>query len=53
MPNMGAQAMVVCHEEKPVAVREKLYQVLTNAHAACQHGGRDKTSAQVRKYYSW
>ena len=44
---------VVCHEGKPVAVREQLYQVLTNSHGQAQHGGRDKTSAQVRKYYSW
>ena len=44
---------VVCHEGKPVAVREQLYDVLTAAHGQASHGGRDKTSAQVRKYYSW
>ncbi|KAI9797852.1 MAG: hypothetical protein M1825_005693 [Sarcosagium campestre] len=44
---------VVMHEGKPVAVREDLYRVLVEAHHICQHGGRDKTSAQVRKYYSW
>jgi len=44
---------VVCHEGKPVAVREQLYHVLTSSHGQAQHGGRDKTSAQVRKYYSW
>lgn len=43
----------ICHEGKPVAVREKLFKILTRAHKQCQHGGRDKTSAQVRKIYSW
>ncbi|OCT45644.1 hypothetical protein CLCR_01528 [Cladophialophora carrionii] len=39
----------ICHEGKPVAVREKLFKILTKAHKQCQHGGRDKTSAQVRR----
>ncbi|KAI1619503.1 hypothetical protein EDD37DRAFT_208265 [Exophiala viscosa] len=43
----------ICHEGKPVAVREKLFKILTKAHKQCQHGGRDKTSAQVRRIYSW
>ena len=43
----------ICHENKPVAIREKLFKILTRAHKQCQHGGRDKTSAQVRKIYSW
>ncbi|EXJ93560.1 hypothetical protein A1O1_01952 [Capronia coronata CBS 617.96] len=43
----------ICHEGKPVAVREKLFKILTKAHKQCQHGGRDKTSAQVRRVYSW
>ncbi|KZF20664.1 hypothetical protein L228DRAFT_240435 [Xylona heveae TC161] len=47
------KAVLVCHEGKPVAVRERLFQILTKAHADCQHGGRDKTSGQVRRYYSW
>ncbi|PGH10969.1 hypothetical protein AJ80_07326 [Polytolypa hystricis UAMH7299] len=44
---------LICHEGKPVAIREKLFKILTRAHQQCQHGGRDKTSAQVRKIYSW
>ncbi|KUL85860.1 hypothetical protein ZTR_07325 [Talaromyces verruculosus] len=36
----------ICHEGKPVAIREKLFKILTRAHQQCQHGGRDKTSAQ-------
>ncbi|KAJ5183215.1 hypothetical protein N7492_000831 [Penicillium capsulatum] len=44
---------MICHEGKPVAIREKLFKILTKAHQTCQHGGRDKTSAQVRRIYSW
>ncbi|KAJ5714507.1 uncharacterized protein N7483_011688 [Penicillium malachiteum] len=44
---------MICHEGKPVAIREKLFKILTKAHHQCQHGGRDKTSAQVRRIYSW
>ncbi|EEH16898.2 hypothetical protein PABG_06985 [Paracoccidioides brasiliensis Pb03] len=44
---------LICHEGKPVAIREKLFKILTKAHQQCQHGGRDKTSAQVRRLYSW
>ncbi|PTU20955.1 hypothetical protein P175DRAFT_0458907 [Aspergillus ochraceoroseus IBT 24754] len=46
-------AKMICHEGKPVAIREKLFKILTKAHQQCQHGGRDKTSAQVRQVYSW
>ena len=45
--------MIVCHEEKPVAVREMLYRVLVEAHGSCHHGGRDKTSSKVRQSWSW
>ncbi|PYH72516.1 integrase zinc binding domain-containing protein [Aspergillus vadensis CBS 113365] len=44
---------MICHEGKPVAIREKLFKILTRAHQQCQHGGRDKTSARVRQIYSW
>lgn len=43
----------ICHEGKPVAIREKLFKILVKAHMKCQHGGRDKTSTQVRRVYSW
>lgn len=43
----------ICHEGKPVAIREKLFKILTRAHEECKHGGRDKTSAEVRRIYSW
>ena len=44
---------LICHEGKPVAIREKIFKILSQAHRQCQHGGRDKTSAQVRRIYSW
>ena len=44
---------IVTHENRPVAVKEQIYDVLVQCHAQCSHGGRDKTSNQVRRYYSW
>lgn len=43
----------VCHDDKPVATREDIYNILIIAHKEAHHGGRDKTSALVRKRYSW
>jgi hypothetical protein len=44
---------IVIHENKPVAVKEQLYDVLVQCHGQAAHGGRDKTATQVRKFYSW
>ncbi|KAG9324006.1 hypothetical protein KVV02_003485 [Mortierella alpina] len=44
---------VVCHAGKPVATKECLYDVLVYCHRKSSHGGRDKTSAEVRLHYSW
>lgn len=44
---------VVCHDGKPVAMREQIYGILVRAHREAHHGGRDKTSALVRRRYSW
>ncbi|KAI9310581.1 hypothetical protein BX666DRAFT_2005045 [Dichotomocladium elegans] len=44
---------VVCHDNKPVAMREDIYGILVQAHKQANHGGRDKTSALVRRRYSW
>ncbi|KAG1051648.1 hypothetical protein G6F46_000878 [Rhizopus delemar] len=43
----------VCHDDKPVATRESIYHILVIAHKEAHHGGRDKTSALVRRQYSW
>lgn len=37
----------VCHDDKPVATREDIYNILIIAHKEAHHGGRDKTSALV------
>jgi hypothetical protein len=44
---------IVIHENKPVATKEQLYDVLVQCHGQAEHGGRDKTATQVRKFYSW
>lgn len=38
---------LVCHDNKPVAMREQIYDILVSAHKEAHHGGRDKTSAIV------
>lgn len=40
---------LVCHDNKPVAMKEQIYDILVNAHKEAHHGGRDKTSAIVSK----
>ncbi|KAI7819022.1 hypothetical protein BC939DRAFT_400851, partial [Gamsiella multidivaricata] len=44
---------IVCHGGKPVATKECLYDVLIYCHRKSSHGGRDKTSAEIRQHYSW
>lgn len=43
-------AHIVIHENKPVAVKEQLYDVLVQCHGQANHGGRDKTAAQVSHF---
>ncbi|RUS13741.1 hypothetical protein BC937DRAFT_94843 [Endogone sp. FLAS-F59071] len=43
----------VFHDKKPVATKEKIYDILVRAHGEVHHGGRDKTSALVRRRFSW
>lgn len=43
---------LVCHDNKPVAMKEQIYDILVKAHREAHHGGRDKTSALVRSYTS-
>jgi hypothetical protein len=42
---------IVCHDNKPVAMREQIYEILVRAHREAHHGGRDKTSALVSIVY--
>ncbi|CAO3596364.1 unnamed protein product [Absidia cylindrospora] len=51
--NQPSSTLVVCHNGKPVAIQEQIYGILIQAHREAHHGGRDKTSALVRKRYSW
>ncbi|KAL4078028.1 hypothetical protein J3A83DRAFT_4087687, partial [Scleroderma citrinum] len=44
---------VVLHDNRPVAIREQLYEVLCYCHGLAKHGGRDKTCAVIREHYSW
>ena len=39
---------VLLHNGKPVATRENIYEALVHCHGRADHGGRDKTSGQVR-----
>lgn len=39
---------IVCHDGKPVAMREQIYGILVRAHREAHHGGRDKTSSLVK-----
>jgi hypothetical protein len=41
------ERLVVCHDNKPVAIREQIYNILIWAHRQSHHGGRDKTSTLV------
>ncbi|KAA1478181.1 hypothetical protein DENSPDRAFT_760260, partial [Dentipellis sp. KUC8613] len=49
----AALTPVVLHDNRPVAIREQLYEVLCYCHALARHGGRDKTCAAIRAHYSW
>ncbi|KAI8340862.1 hypothetical protein BC941DRAFT_347507 [Chlamydoabsidia padenii] len=52
-PTTSGSSWAVYHDNKPVAMQEQIYPILIQAHREAQHGGRDKTSALVRKRYSW
>lgn len=41
------------HENRPLAVKEQIYDILVYCHSECGHGGRDKTSAVARRFFSW
>ncbi|ORE06532.1 hypothetical protein BCV72DRAFT_228185 [Rhizopus microsporus var. microsporus] len=49
----AGETKVVCHNGKPVAIKETIYEILLDAHKIANHGGRDKTSAIVKGSFSW
>lgn len=44
---------VILHENRPVAIKEQLYELFVYCHGLSNHGGRDKTCSVIRKHYSW
>ncbi|PCH42905.1 hypothetical protein WOLCODRAFT_74574, partial [Wolfiporia cocos MD-104 SS10] len=54
LETLGVDSMpVVLHENRPVALKDQIYDVLCYCHDLAKHGGRDKTTAVVREHYSW
>ena len=49
----GMPQEVLLHDGLLVAVQEQIYDLLCYCHASTNHGGRDKTCALIRKYYTW
>ncbi|CAG8855818.1 3783_t:CDS:1, partial [Gigaspora margarita] len=41
------------HKDKPVAVKEKLYDILCSTHRTQQHGGQQKLWNELRNQYSF
>ncbi|KAI0751993.1 hypothetical protein C8Q74DRAFT_346397 [Fomes fomentarius] len=44
---------VVVHDGKRLAIREHIYDIICVCHERIGHGGRDRTSAEIRKIYTW
>ncbi|KAI0798176.1 hypothetical protein C8Q75DRAFT_688874, partial [Abortiporus biennis] len=44
---------VVLHNGVPVAVKSQIYDILCFCHNVTNHGGRDRTTAEVHRHYSW
>jgi len=52
-PETRAELPVVLHQDRPVALKEQIYEILCYCHHLSNHGGRDRTTAAVREHYSW
>jgi hypothetical protein len=56
-PGVGVSGEAVrpllLHDNRPVAIQEQIYDIICYCHVRAEHGGRDKTRAAVREYYSW
>ncbi|KAH9886980.1 hypothetical protein C8Q73DRAFT_267204 [Cubamyces lactineus] len=46
-------SFVVIHGGKEVAVKEDIYDILCECHQRVDHGGRDRTAAELRERYTW
>ncbi|KAH9856195.1 hypothetical protein C2E23DRAFT_810502 [Lenzites betulinus] len=49
----NGSARVLIHGGKRVAVKEMIFEILCFCHNRADHGGRDRTAAEVRKRYTW
>ncbi|KZT25051.1 hypothetical protein NEOLEDRAFT_1066259, partial [Neolentinus lepideus HHB14362 ss-1] len=36
------------HQQRPVAIKEDLYNILVQCHERCRHGGRDRTCSEIQ-----
>ncbi|CCL99804.1 uncharacterized protein FIBRA_01828 [Fibroporia radiculosa] len=51
---LGSPPMpIVLHENRPIALKDQIYEILCYCHSLANHGGRDKTTAVIREHYSW
>ena len=53
LSSIGAGIQVVTHENRQVAIKENVYDILCSCHAESAHGGRDRTVKILHKYYTW
>lgn len=44
---------VVMHDNRPVALKSQIYDIISYYHVVSGHGGRDRTMDAVRDNYSW
>ena len=49
----GTNIVVCAKLKKPVCVYESLYNVINKAHNVISHGGREKTTYELNRHYSW
>ncbi|TFK47143.1 hypothetical protein OE88DRAFT_1636967, partial [Heliocybe sulcata] len=50
---LDIEGRVLMHSQRPVAIKEELYDILVQCHDLCRHGGRDRTCREVRQRYSY
>jgi hypothetical protein len=51
--NLACSRNLVFHQDRPVALRSRIYKILARAHWITNHAGRDKTWAMVREVCSY
>ena len=51
--NLARSRNLVFHQDRPVALRSRIYKILARAHWITNHAGRDRTWAMVRELCSY